>query len=270
MSRKSQEGKMRIVSEEGGRAGRFGRFVVTTLIVAVILLGTVFFAARSEGGRSLAEDWLGDKVGMKVKAAESSVGWPYDLVLRDLVTEGFEDERNGGMRVDRVRIGLFGKAFLRVQVDGGEIRLVRGSETGWDPARLRQLGDLPDAGVGGVSSVTRGLRQKLTLRAAGCSIRWLAQDGAELASAGGVSLLMAPVRFPGGRMYYYQLEVYNVLEPDGTRTHNVRREWLASEVEDYIEINRRNETPQRRRGFFGESALAPAKTAEAAIVEAIP
>ena len=37
-------------------------------------------------------------------------------------------------------------------------------------------------------------------------------------------------------MYYYSLRVAALAAPDGTRTHALHREWLASEALDCVEI----------------------------------
>lgn len=256
---------MKIVSE-GGRVGPCGRFLITAAIAVAIILATLFFAVRTEGGLSFIEDWLEAKLGLGVSVAQASIGWPYDLVLRDVVTEGFDVPGSAGMRADNVRIGFFGKARFRVRVEGGEVVIKRRSPRQWMPEKLSMLGRLTEENIAGISRLTRGLRQKMTLECDDCSIRWLDDKGSEFASAGGVAFQMAPVRFPGGRMHYYCVEIYNVLEPGGQRVHDVKREWLASDVDDYIEINRGRLEPAVEGHFWnpGSSLKDPAEKKEPA------
>jgi hypothetical protein len=229
--------------------GPVSRFLATLLVVLAILLTTLYFAARTEGGRSFLQEALEKRLGEGVALANARIGLPYDLVLGGIASQDY-DGGGSGFRCEEARIGLgFGR--MRMTLVRPELNLRRTSDGAWGPDPFGGVGDLPWKTVGEVSELSGDLRKHTVLRIRGGSISWLDERGIALASVGGVSLDVVPVRFPGRRMYHYRLSADSVLGVDGVRINGLEREWLSSDDKAYLELSRNDPEGQfPLRGFW--------------------
>jgi len=221
----------------GGGGGCLTRFVATTLIVAAVLLVTGLFLVRTEGARSLIEGQLSKRIGADVRIAQARIGWPYDLVLKNLTNRPVDGVGKAGFAAHEVRIGLGLRTRWRVAVSRFEIDLVRGSDTSWRPVCLASLGVVPWEDAAGISGVTEEVRDRVRLSLSNGTIRWHDEKERLVASAQSFRFEMAPVRVLDRRIYYYYLDIYNWLAPDGVRVHDTEREWLATGMSDYVELH---------------------------------
>jgi len=231
-------GEMRIVSPGEGHMNAILRFVLTATILLVIVLATGAVLARTDGGRSLIEDRLGKKLAIEVSVARSRIALPYALVLEDVASKDFADGHAAGFRVEEVRLSASSVRRLNVRLRGVEAVLVRDEEENWLPECLSRLGDLPVLPIDECSRVTGAIRDRISLHARDGLIVWRNDQGHTMASADGVSFDMVPVRMPGRRMFHCKAVVDEVLRPDMKRMTKVRREWLAGDGLEYIEIER--------------------------------
>ena len=221
---------MKVSSVEEGRQGCLGRLLGTLVVLALILLVTVYFAARTEGGRAFVEDRLERRLGVALTVGGTAIGWPYALVIRDVASDGFGQEGRAGFHADEVRISRLHPRLRRcVTVHRPVLHLALDDDGAWRPAAFARLGELWRMELGEVSRATTGWREQTTLHVHEASLRWYDQEGQERASAGGVSFQVVPVRIPGRDMFYCRLSAYNVSGPDGERLHDVETEWLTSE-----------------------------------------
>lgn len=245
------QGGMRIVGE-GRTLGRSLRnFALTLLVVIVLIAVSVWLAARTGGARQFIADGLGSRLGTEVRIAETRIGWPYVLVMENVVSTAEVGDGMPMFRADEIRVAPGIRTLWQVTVRRGALNLVRSDDGTWRPAAFARLGDLPLTRIAELSRLTSGIRRRVRLDISDSSIQWLNSRHVPMATAGGISFRMAPLRLPDRTMFHYKLAVYHVMGPSGTRVHDVEREWLASEGRDYVEIGRAGrESPALDRGFW--------------------
>jgi hypothetical protein len=231
-------GKMRISSENGGMS-RSARIIITLLVLAAILLTTGFFAARTDGGREFIEDWLGRKLDMKLTAGRTRIGWPYVLVIQDLVSEETSEADRPLLKAGQIKIGLGFKTRWRVDVHRCVLDLVVDKDGAWRPSVFSRLGNLPGEDLAEVSRATAGFRKRIALRISDSTVRWLDRRDEELASMKELSFSVTPAKVPGHEMYCYKMFIYDCSIPGvgPGRAYNVEREWLSSESRDFIALD---------------------------------
>ena len=245
------QGGMRVVTE-GGTLGRSLRnFFLTLLVVVVLVTVAVCLGVRTEGGRQFITDGLSSRLGTDVRVAETRIGWPCALVMEGVVSVAEIGEGEPLFQAGEIRVAPGLRTLWRVAVRRCVLNLVLSDEGTWAPPAFARLGDLPLASIAELSRVTAAVRRRVRLDVSESSIRWLNSRHVPMATAGGISFRMAPLRLPERQMFHYRLAVYHVMGPNGARVHDVEREWLASEGRDYVEIGRAGrETPALGRGFW--------------------
>ena len=229
-------GQMQIVTPREGGLGPLARIVVTMLVLAAIVLGAGFFAVRTDGGRSFIEDRLENRLGMELSVRRTRIGWPYRLVLEQVVTEGFDGPEAAGFRAQEVLIGIDWRLRRHITVRRGIVHLVRSRDDHWTPEVLTRLGEAPFRRLPDVSRLADVLGPHAELHVSESALRWMDITGHELASANGVSYHLQDARVPGRRARHHALSIYHAVAPGGARVHDVEREWLATEDRPYIEV----------------------------------
>jgi len=242
---------MKISSPCGTTVRGLGRFLLTLVVVAAILLTTGFFAVRTRGGRSFIEDWLEKRTGMDMNIPGSRIGWPYELVLERPMSAGFRSGAAPGVKAQEVRIGLGLRTGWRVSVQGCVVSLMRGKDRSWEPQFLSVLGDLPLKNIAEISRITSGFRQSTSLRVGDSSIRWLDSEGMVKISASGVDFAVTPLRMPRRIMYHHHISICSMRGLIGTHMTDIERVWLASDERDYVEIHgAEREMPDSAKAFW--------------------
>ena len=222
---------MVVTSPDGG--SRLKGFLVGLFVLAVIVLVAFAVIVRTEGAKEIIEKKLGNWLGVKVSVSGTGIVFPYVLEIRDIVTEGFEDDgKTPGLIISKLRVGLSGKT-VKMVVENGRLYLVQGRDGNWEPSVFRRMGELPLKNISELSSIVSGFRKGPRLELERCSVEWLPFQ-ANMASADGIDFRLVPVKAPGRRMFYHRLSVSNTLHPDGSRSRNVSIEWLASGQDEYI------------------------------------
>lgn len=220
----------------GGGGGCLTRFVVTALIVVIVLLVTGVFLVRTEGGRSLIEEHISKRMGTDVKVAQARIGWPYELVLKNVTSAPVAGHEKAGFAAREVRIGLGLATRWRIDASRFEVDLVKGEDSTWRPICMARLGVLPWEGAEEISRLTEDARDRVRLRLDDGVIRWHAETEGVIAAAERVRFEMTPVRVRRRRLYYYYLDIYSWMAPNGARVHDTEREWLATDTSDYVEL----------------------------------
>jgi len=242
-------GRLRISSEGG--IGRRGRLILTLLAVLAILMVTGLFAVRTEGGKDFLRDHLAGRLGMEISIDAVRIGWPYDLVVRGMESDGYGPNAPGfGCRELRFGIGL--GPLYRVSVTGPELVLAKDADGRWTPAAFSPLGKLASGGILEISRMTESSRRRVSLAIEDGSVRWLDGPAALRAEAKGIAFRLCPVDIPGRQMYYYSLSVDSAVDAAGSRALGVRREWLASATIEYLEISAAGEEFAGARQAFWE------------------
>jgi hypothetical protein len=251
---------MRVIGG-GVHRGAFSRFLITTAVLAAILLIAGWFAARSEGGRELIESQLAKRLGMPVAIERTRIGWPYELVLENLRTPGFEAAGSAGFSAAEVRIGL-GIRRWKLRLRQVIVRVMDEGDGQWAPGCLGRLGDLRDMRARDIVRATDGIRDRVSIRLTDSALGWLDAEGNEVASARDVNFRMLPVRIEKRRLHYFALDVYRATGVALGATRDMHWEWLTTQELEYIELSRGSQALREEAEQAPDSideAIAPAK-----------
>ena len=227
---------MRIIGG-GVHRGAISRFLIVVLILAIIVLVSGWFAARSEGGRDLIESQLAKRLGMPVAIERTHIGWPYVLVLENIRTPEFAAAGTAGFSAAEVRIGP-GVGRWNLKLRQVIVRVMDEGDGQWKPACLSRLGDLRDVRARDVVRATDGIRDKVSIRLADSTLGWLDAEGNEIASARDVNFRMLPVRIEKRRLHYFALDVYRATGVALGDARDMHWEWLTTQELEYIELSR--------------------------------
>ncbi len=235
---------MKVLSGEK-KSGVISRFLVITSVLVFIVMVALWFGARTDGGRELAESKLSNHFGMKVSIESMKIGFPYVLVMENLRTPGFEAAGSAGFSVTEVKLGLRGWKKYSLHLKQLIVRVQDDGDGNWKPDSIARLGDLKNAEIIDMVHLTDGLRKKVRLRIVNSNLGWLDVDGVEVAVARDVDFRMLPVKIDDRKMHYYVLDIYNAdgIALDSGR--NMHWEWLTTPKTDYIELPGSGENDER-------------------------
>lgn len=227
---------MRVIANR--RGARFSGGLLLLVFVMIVVLVTGWLLARTEGVRTLLAERLTDRLGIAVTIGESRIGWPYELVLRDVSTAGFAAAGTPGFAVGEVRIA---RRLFSWQVTLRHVALrVQQDEAGvWTPLVAARIADLRQASAMDLVRLTEPVRQRLRLRVRDGSLDWLDADGRTEASLRDVGFHMEPVTLPGQRdMTYYSLGIYAASGGAFGNARDLEWAWLTSDDLAYVELER--------------------------------
>lgn len=229
--------KIRAVGEE--RKGYLPRVLVTLVILAIVVLVTVFFAVRTDGGKVVIQGWLEKKLGMELMVSKTRIGLPYVLVIEDVKSVGFKMDKTAGFHAQEVRVAPGWRPMWSVTVVRGTFCLVRADDGQWEPQSLSFAGGLDLEKPETVVTATRDLRSELRLRLEDGAFKWLQPGGAGVERlATGVFFAVTPLRAPGRRLYHYRLAVSSLRTPGFEAVRDLQREWVSTDEQDYVELSR--------------------------------
>lgn len=266
------------------------RVVVTVLVLAAVLYVAALLAARTDGFRSYAEEYLGEALGVPVHIGRTWAAITLDVILEDVSTKGSEEPASPGFRVRE--IALQWSAF-RALVEGGylvrgielkdvDLAFVAGPEGGWEPKGLGRLGDGLARWVGvavdmseespeppgEADRVGRGkgqgiskkpsprFWQKVGYDVGKANVFWWDAEGRELASAKGIDLRITPVNLPGRRLTHYLMNVARARTGDGRRVEDLKFEMLKTGAENIVLVCQGDWGPEADLRRRGAAALA--------------
>ncbi len=227
---------MRVIANR--RGARLSAVLLLLGFVAVVILVTCWFLARTDGGRKLMAEQLSNRMGIPVTIGESRIGWPYELVLRDVATADFAAAGTPGFSVGELRVArrLFSwqvtlrHVTLRVQQDAAGV---------WTPLVAARIADLRQASAMDLVRLTEPVRLNLRLHVSDGSLDWLDAGGRVEASLRDVRFRMEPVELPEQRpMTYYGLRVYAASGGALGNARDLGWAWLTSDDLAYVELAR--------------------------------
>lgn len=225
-------------------------------VVGVILLFTVlWWLAGTRTARGWFIDYLGDRTGVEWQVGRMRVQWPCDIVCEDVAMRGVQGGGKGAVTVKLLRLGWRGGQLSRVTIELPEITLVDDGVV-WQPAFLHGVGKLRD--VREVAGLIEELAPGIDLEISGGVLRQTDKAGAILSEMAGVDFVCGPVHVPNRTMRYYCLDARMVLRPGGGG-QNVRREWISTELSNYIELEYRGQWQgdESRRDFWSKPEQRP-------------
>jgi len=228
---------MRLISDGGNRFGVVLRTLVAVAVVVLIVLVTLCFLVRTEGGRDFIEERLSKRLGMTVDIEKARIGFPYALVIENMRSSEYGVAGAAGISVAEIRIARCLRAWS-VGMRRCSLRLKQGSGGGWKPAAFARIGDWLGSGMDELTLLTACVRDRATIDLQDSEIAWLAEDGSEVAALRDIDFSLRTVEVENRVLYYYALAVYSA---DGTpyaEDRDMRWEWLATDTAEYIEIAR--------------------------------
>jgi hypothetical protein len=212
----------------------------------VVLLVTGWFVARTNGARKYLEGSLSKRFGCEVSISSMYIGWPYELVMDEVRSAGFDAAGTEGFSVQEARFSR-GWRYWHLKLNELIVRIKADEKAGWKPSRMARIGDMKDAGMVDIVHATADMRKNMMLRVSNSDISWLGTNGVETAYVRGADFRMLPVGVDGRQMYYYHLSINRssgLAELDG---RNIVREWLTTDTSEYIELPSRSGNPSVQR-----------------------
>ena len=207
--------------------------LATLAIVAVILLVAFAFAVRTRGACELLADYFRDRAGIDLAIGSARIALPYDLVLEDLRSRT-NTVGPGALRIREVRLGFRWNGEMPVRIRGAQLELARDAAGAWQTACFERVGALTD--IRETQKLFAGMPSNLRLEIRDSGIVWKGKDGAELAAAQGLDFRVLPLEAPGKTMGYYELFARSVKRLNGGEGKTVRRVWLSTDANPYVEI----------------------------------
>lgn len=227
---------MRVIANR--RGARFSGMLLLLGFIVLIVLVTGWFVTRTQGMRKLLAEQLSTRLGVAVTIADSRIGWPYELVLRDVATTDFAAAGTPGFAVGELRIA---RRLFTWQVTLRHVRLrVQRDDAGvWTPLVAARIADLRQASATDIVRVTEPVRPCLRLRVSDGSLDWLDAEGRTEASLRGLQFRMEPVELPERHdMTYYSLGIYAASGGAFGNARDLSWTWLTSDDMAYVELAR--------------------------------
>ena len=252
----AKDKNMRITTpdgEEGGSGPK--RLLVTLVIIVLILYVGAFFGLKTDGARSLVEGSMSKRLGMEVQIGETALALPLGVAMSN-VRAGDPAESLPGFLAETIKVRLLSGSWIGVEVSGVDLVLVRNDDGTWAPRCFSSLGDLPAQDLAGLSVITKEFRSRVSVDVDGAMLKWIGDNGQAYVVMEGVDFVMESVKLPRSRMYHYDLAVfkYAVDGAGGALGRSIKREWLAGEDADYIEISVSGDMQGVDR-FFGQGMM---------------
>lgn len=234
---RSKGAEMKMAVSDDGVFGRLRRFFAALGAVLILAMITVFFVARTEWARSVAQDRLSDLLGVTVTVGRTAIGWPYELVLSDVASQDASEAATPWLAAEEIRVALGLDPLWRLTINRPTVRVDRGADGRDRPEAVRRLDALQDlSDVAAISRAALPLRNRMALRIEGGRIDWLGAGGESASWARGVTFRMQPLLLPSRKMQYHFLCVYDYQPGRGPLQRDFSREWLADQHREAIDI----------------------------------
>ncbi len=212
------------------------------LLVLVLLALFGVLAMRTEGARQLLEDRLQRRVGLTAKVHAARIGWPYDLVLAEVVF--FE---NGGstnefadtppvLRMAELRFGWRPRRGIAITVRDAEVNLRLAPDGQVHPPSWAVWNDVNDA-VAVAAWLDDLVGRSAAVEVKQATIRRHDPAARQVeVCAGNLRLVSLSLRIPDRSWRYYELTADRVRRADGTLWKGLQHEWLMSEEASLIQL----------------------------------
>ena len=127
----------------------------------------------------------------------------------------------------------------------------------WQPAFLHNIGRLRD--VREVYGVVTNMAPQMVVEVVGGVLRANDRQGQVLTEMAGVDFYAQPISLPDRELYYLRLDARMVRRTGGARGQDVRREWMSTAANGYIELMYRGvwEGAEKRRDLWSRAEMPP-------------
>lgn len=223
------------------------RFVGTTLVCAVILLGAAGFFVGTDGFRAFFAGRA--EVAWRVPFRLAKSGWGGDgsILLENVEVGSGSEQVAVGFRAEEVRLRGNPFSFVwkggrgglrRLDAEHWELVFVQDREGAWRPAPLQPaaqwLNDALDLGLEILPDAEASLRAP-GLRLTHGVIRWVDPEGQELVRLEGLQLDATPLSLPGRTALHIRLEADRVVGlAAGGSASGAELEVLRTEGQDIV------------------------------------
>lgn len=202
--------------------------LVMLVALALILLAVL---VSSKGGGEWIAEVLRKKTGLDLQIGEARLGLPFDLVLEKV--QARQKETYGGFKAAEIRMGIRLDGAVELGVKGAELDLVKTAD-GWLPDAFDRIGGLSD--VRDTPALLADVPRGLLLKVRDSTITWSTPDGEPVSLVKGLELGVMPIETPGRRLWFYELTARLVQRAGGVEGRNVRRCWMSTAENPYVEI----------------------------------
>jgi hypothetical protein len=263
MSRTRKNHKVEVVTETPAHGHPIRRFTITACILAAVFYVGIFLACGTDGFRSYAEEYLGNRLGIPVSIKRIHATPALDIVLSGVMTEGISRKGTAGYRVQEavVRWSVLNKVLSRgeilsaLELNDFGVSFAPGESGEWEPSALAKLGswvadwgrfDLskpaaataqtaPDEKEGTPGpNVQSEFLDRISLSIKNGDMSWWDADKRELASAAGVRFDITPLSLPNRKMTHYFLTLENAKVGDQKSVRNFTFEMLKMESNSIV------------------------------------
>lgn len=239
MADKDKESKRQQPGSGGGLYKSMGRFVITTMTMAVVLFAFLFFAVRTDAVRQWIVRTLEARTGLELQIGNSRMVFPPALVLENIKSAVDDAIPGGSIVIGEARVGVGITGLFSIRISDARIELNKLEDKTWTPACLASFGNLKQ--VEDIAGLTESFRKRVSIEFRDSTISWIGADGTKIAYADGLDFSLEPVKVgrKDRKLYYCFLSIYDVLDLDGNRAREVTREWFFTEASDVIDIDYR-------------------------------
>ncbi len=264
----AKDKKVKFYTEPQGSSGSpLKRLIVSILILCVVLYVAAYLGIRTEGFRTLVEGRIEKNTGLSVHIKQVRPTLGLDLVLKDVVTEGFRKKGKAGFTVEELVVRwsvkdliFSGQSFWRMlEFKGLNLSFAPGENGTWEPAIVERLGSWlaewggfnirpPEAKKKGGKSETEeeeesqpvsvepreNLWERTGVKIANGNAVWWNDEGAEMASIEGIQLQVTPISVPNRDMTHFYLTIEKGGVEGGRHVKNFTFEMLKAGSQSII------------------------------------
>jgi hypothetical protein len=255
--KREKRARVSVVTEPGPRTHFVTRFISTTFILGLVGYVALYLAARTDGFRSFAQDYLGERLGVPVHIGKARATPALNVFFENLTSLRSNDEVAASFRADRVdlRWSLANgfrpeKPILReVEIKGLTISFAPAAAGGWEPAAFEPLAvrlaewsgfEVEAPPAADLASAAEPEEKDTTRRIGpafwdGCSVLirdsrmlWWGRGGEEQAFAEGVEFESTPIAVPSRDLQHFRLSIESARASNGRRLKDYDFELLRT------------------------------------------
>ena len=232
---RERSGNMQVITPDERRSSFFGSFIVPFLIVVAILLVTIFFMVKTDGGKQFIADKIGKSLGMDVELTATKIGWPYVLVLEGVSVKEKESDKPS-LTAETVRLAKDLRFRTHISVNRGELTLDQNSDGEWIPHVFARLGDIPAENIVQLADTLDLFDKSVVIDITDSSINWVNKKGEKNSFVSSLYFNTSPVKIQSHNMRHFYLSIKSGMANE-KKFGDIEKEWLASETKPYLALH---------------------------------
>lgn len=211
-----------------------GCLIVTGLSAAIVIAMAVF-GIQTKVGSDLVANYLQKQTGLDLSVGAAQLVAPLDLILTDVQTKPSTTPL-GYFKAREVQMGWRWGGELRLSFRGLRLELVEIAD-GWVPASFSRLAMLAD--VRDTVALFAEDPKLVSLDVTDSAILWSTPDGERLSAVDGLNVSMRPVVMGERHLKIFDVSVKNVFRSGGVKGRLMRRMWVTTSENPYLEVEYR-------------------------------